>query len=145
MINVSLIYQILFGSKKMISLPQIRSFFLTMTLAVMLATAITFGFASADSWAATSSVQITSQPQTQIATMNRVEAIMKNIGGKVTGDSKTKTASKEAKRFKSETLKGMDNSIANPDYQPAGRTKQAEKLNRKGTEDMEAEAREAFK
>ncbi len=105
----------------MISFPQIRSFFLNMTLAVMLATAITFGFGSTDSWAATSLTQLISQPQIQIATMNRVEAITKNIEGKaqeaigkMTGDpkdqimGKAKQAESQARNVAEDTKDKMN-------------------------------------
>ncbi len=66
----------------MISIQQIRSFFLTMSLAVILSTTITFGFGSPDSWAATSPTQLISQPQNQMVAMNQAEATIKNIEGK---------------------------------------------------------------
>jgi hypothetical protein len=67
----------------MISFQQIRRFFITMILAIMLVITIAFDFGHANTWAATSLTQLISQPQTQIATMNRAEAITKNIEGKV--------------------------------------------------------------
>ncbi|WP_256528970.1 CsbD family protein [Limnofasciculus baicalensis] len=66
----------------MISIQQIRSLFLTMSLAVILSTTIAFGFGSADSWAATSPTQLISQTQNQILAMNQAEATIKNIEGK---------------------------------------------------------------
>jgi uncharacterized protein YjbJ (UPF0337 family) len=92
----------------MISFQQIRKFFLTMILTIMLAITIAFDFGHADSWAATSRTQIISQPQTQIATMNRAEAITKNIEGKaqeaignITGDPKDQIMGK-AKQVESQ-------------------------------------------
>lgn len=92
----------------MILLQRLRSFFLTVGLAVLLATAIAFGFGSTDSWAATSLTQLFRQPQTQIASVNRVEAITKNIEGKaqeaignVTGDPKDRIMGK-AKQVESQ-------------------------------------------
>ena len=85
----------------MISFRQFRRFLLTMSLAAMLAITIAFGFGSTDSWAATSLTEMIGQPQAQIATMNRIEAITKNIQGKtqeaignITGDPKTQAAGK---------------------------------------------------
>jgi uncharacterized protein YjbJ (UPF0337 family) len=87
---------------------QIRRFVLTMSLTVVLATTITFGFGSASSLAATSLAQDISKPQAQIATMNRAEAMTKNIEGKaqeaignMTGDSKDKMMGK-AKQVESQ-------------------------------------------
>lgn len=92
----------------MISLQQIRRFFLTMMLTVMLAINIAFDFGSTDSWAATSLPQLISQPQTPIVAMNRVEAMTKNIEGKaqeaignVTGDPKNQMMGK-AKQVESQ-------------------------------------------
>jgi uncharacterized protein YjbJ (UPF0337 family) len=92
----------------MISFKHLRSFVLPVSLAVLLATAIAFGFGSADSWAATPLTQIISQPQAQIATMNRAEAITKNIEGKaqeaignMTGDPKDRIMGK-AKQVESQ-------------------------------------------
>lgn len=65
----------------MISLQQIRSFFLTMSLAVILATTIAFGFGSPESWAATSPVQALGQPQAQMLAMNPIQEAFKNIEG----------------------------------------------------------------
>lgn len=66
----------------MISLYQVRRFLITTGLTIMLAVTIAFDFGTAASWAATSRPQLVSSPQTQLATMNRVEAIAKNLEGK---------------------------------------------------------------
>jgi uncharacterized protein YjbJ (UPF0337 family) len=146
-----LIQQILFGARKMILLQQLRSFFITISLAVVLATAIVFGFGSTNSWAATSLTQLISPSPTQIATMKQAETMTKNMEGKaqeaigdLTGDSKTQAAGR-AKQLKAKTLGGIDNSIENSNYHPGGKTKQAGKQDREATADMESEARDAFK
>jgi uncharacterized protein YjbJ (UPF0337 family) len=84
----------------MISFQQIRRFFVTIILIIMLAITIAFDFGTTSSWAATL--------PTQIATMNRVEAMTKNIEGKaqealgnMTGDSKDQIMGK-AKQVESQ-------------------------------------------
>jgi uncharacterized protein YjbJ (UPF0337 family) len=134
----------------MISLQQLRSFFLTMSLAVLLATAMSFGFGSADSWAAVLFTQNIDPLHTRIAMMDQAKVMTKNVEGKaqeaignMTGDPKTQATGK-AKQFNAKTLEGLDNSIVNSNYQPGGKTKQAERQAREATEDIEAKAREAF-
>jgi uncharacterized protein YjbJ (UPF0337 family) len=84
----------------MISLQQIRRFCVTMILTIMLAITVAFDFGTADSWAATS--------QTQLASLNRVEAFTKDMEGKtqeafgnITGDPKNQIAGK-AKQVESQ-------------------------------------------
>ena len=84
----------------MISFQQIRRFFVTMILTIMLAITIAFDFGTTSSWAATL--------PTQIATMNRVEAMTKDIEGKaqeaignITGDPKDQMMGK-AKQVESQ-------------------------------------------
>jgi hypothetical protein len=79
----------------MSSFRQLRSFFITMILAVMLVITIGFDFGTAASWAAITPTQLKHQPQTQIPTLNRAKAVKKNIEGKsqsaidsITGDLK---------------------------------------------------------
>jgi uncharacterized protein YjbJ (UPF0337 family) len=81
----------------MISCQQIRKFVLSMILTIMLAISIAFDFGHANAWAAT-----------PIATMNRVEAMTKNIEGKaqealgkMTGDPKDQIMGK-AKQVESQ-------------------------------------------
>ncbi|PSB29523.1 CsbD family protein [Stenomitos frigidus] len=92
----------------MISLQQARKFLLTISMAFLLSTAITFGFASENSWAATPLTLRMSQPHTQIAAMNRAKAVTKNIEGKaqemignITGDPKDQVMGK-AKQVESQ-------------------------------------------
>jgi uncharacterized protein YjbJ (UPF0337 family) len=79
-----------------------------MLLAVMLAITIAFDFGTADSWAATLPAQPISQPQTQVAAMNQVKSMTKNIEGKtqeaignITGDPKDQMMGK-AKQIESQ-------------------------------------------
>jgi uncharacterized protein YjbJ (UPF0337 family) len=146
-IHISFHYQIHFLElKKMISLQQLRRFFLTIISSVMLAV---IAFASADSLTAISFTQLISQPQTQIATMHQADVIKNTEGkaqeavGDMTGNLKTQAAGK-AKQFKAKTLEQINNSIENPNYKPGGKTKQAEREDRRATEDIEAKARENF-
>jgi len=133
----------------MISFQQMRRFFVTMSFAVMLT--IAFDFGSSDGLAATLPIQLIGTPLTQIATMNRVETAMKNLGNKVqaetgnaTGDSKAQVA-KKAKQFDATTQERIGNSIENPDYQPGGKTKQAEMQDREVTDDLKAQVHDNFK
>lgn len=93
----------------MISTQTFRRFFTTITLAVFLATTISFGLGSTDSWAATKS-------QIQIASMNRVEAITKNIEGKA--------------------QEALGNLTGNPRDQIAGKAKQVESQAHNAVEDI---------
>ncbi|MDB9404490.1 CsbD family protein [Microcystis sp. CS-574] len=84
----------------MISFQQIRRFVVTMILTIMLTIIIAFDFGTTNSWAATL--------PNQIATMNRVEAMTKDIEGKaqeaignITGDPKDQMMGK-AKQVESQ-------------------------------------------
>ena len=66
----------------------VRSLFVSMSLAGLLAIVIVFGFSSGDSWAITST-QLVTQPEIQIAIyqdeplINRVQAAQKDVEGEV--------------------------------------------------------------
>jgi uncharacterized protein YjbJ (UPF0337 family) len=92
----------------MISFQQIRRFFVTMILTIMLAITIAFDFGTTSSWAVTL--------PTQIATLNRAEAMTKNIEGK--------------------TQEVMGNITGNPKDQMMGKAKQVESQARNAVEDM---------
>lgn len=84
----------------MISFQEVRRFFVAIILTIMLAIIIVFDFGTTSSWAATL--------PTQIATMNRAEAMTKNIEGKaqeaignITGDPKDQIMGK-AKQVESQ-------------------------------------------
>ena len=84
----------------MISLQQIHRFFVIMILALMLAITIGFDFGTTNGWAVASPIEI--------ATMDQVEALNKNIEGKtqeargkITSDSKDQIMGK-AKQVESQ-------------------------------------------
>ncbi len=93
----------------MISIKTFGSFFINISLVLFLATTIGFGLGSTDSWAATKS-------QIQIASINRVEAITKNIEGKA--------------------QEALGNLTGNPRDQIAGKAKQVESQARNAVEDI---------
>lgn len=99
----------------MISFYQIRKFFLTVVLTIMLAITIAFDFGHANSWAATSVTEVINQPL-QIASMNRVEAATKNIEGKA--------------------QEAFGNMTGDPKNQMMGKAKQVESQVRNTTEDI---------
>lgn len=79
----------------MILLQTLRRLFVVMSAATLLALVMTFGLGSQNSWAATSLIRLTDLSQVHLASMNRVEAIAKDIEGKaqnaignITGDPK---------------------------------------------------------
>jgi len=82
--------QVKINTKNTISKVQlsVRSFFVSMSLAGLLAIVIVFGFSSGDSWAITST-QLVTQPQIWIAIyqdeplINRVQAAQKDVEGEV--------------------------------------------------------------
>ena len=100
----------------MISFEQIRRFFVTIILTIMLAITIAFDFGTTDSWAATLPTQLISQPPTQIATMNRAKAVTKNIEGKA--------------------QEAIGNITGDPKDQIMGKAKQVESQARNAAEDM---------
>lgn len=134
----------------MISLQQIRRFFVTIILTIMLTTAMAFGLASEETWAVTFPALAISQPPTQIAFWFQAKENIKNAEGKaeeaigdITNNAKLQSEG-NAKQFKAKTLEGMNNSIVNPNYQPGGQTKKVESKIREATQDIKAEARDAF-
>ena len=134
----------------MISLQQFRRFFFTIILTIMLTTAMAFGLASEETWAVTSPTLAISQSPTQIASWFQAKENIQNAEGKteeaigdITSDAKVQAEGK-AKQFKAKTLEGMNNSIVNPNYKPDGKTKKVESQIREATQDIKAEAREAF-
>jgi|GEM_PF-997361 len=98
----------------------VRSFFVSMSLAVLLAIVIVFGFSSGDSWAITST-QFVTQPQIRIATVyqdepliNRAQAAQKDVEGqvqeaigKVTGNRKDQVMGR-AKQVESRVMNAIE-------------------------------------
>jgi len=134
----------------MLLLRQVHKTLLTIGLALFLSVITAFSFASGESWATTSFRQSNSQPHTQVAAMDQVQAMTKNVEGKMqeaidamTGDPKAQTG-EAAKKLEAKTRKGLDNSIENPKYQPDGKTQQMKKQTNEATKGIKAEARKAF-
>jgi hypothetical protein len=134
----------------MISWQQLRNFVLTASLAIMLATSMAFGVVSQEAWATTSLASVNSQQPTQIAFWFQAKENLQNAEGKteeaigdITSNTKVQAEGK-AKQFKAKTLEGMNNSIVNPNYQPSGNTQKVESQIREATQDIKAEARDAF-
>jgi len=105
----------------MILFQQVRKFSLTISLVVFIATAITFGFAPKNSWAATPLIASSNQPSSQIAF----------------GWGKAKAATKGMEGNVQEAVGDL---TGNRKDQVMGRAKQAESRARSG----EAEAKEAM-
>lgn len=108
--DLSLIHHKIFLEfKQMISFQRIRQLVLSMILTITLAISMAFNFGHGNALAATLGGQIIS-PQPQIATMNRVEAMGKDLEGKaqeaignITGDPKDQLMGK-AKQVESQAL-----------------------------------------
>jgi hypothetical protein len=118
-----------------------------MSIAVLLATVMAFGFGSGDSWAATSGTQSLYQVHPQIVTINPTSATAKSIVAKTeegNDNMKQDRKTKATKQFATDTVKGLNNSIENPKYQPGGKTNQAEKEDHDNTEEMKTEADSFF-
>ncbi len=114
--------QVKINTKNTISKVQlsVRSFSVSMSLAVLLAIVIVFGFSSGDSWAITST-QVVTQPQIRIATVyqdepliNRAQAAQKDVEGqvqeaigKVTGNRKDQVMGR-AKQVESQVMNAIE-------------------------------------
>ena len=125
----------------MITFKQIRNFFVTMVLAIMLAITIAFDFGISNSWAANTFTPFMPQPRSQLASMNRVEAMTKNIEGKaqeavgnLTGDPKNQMMGK-AKQVESQARNVAEDIKDNNTLQ--GRAKAA-------TKNIEGKSQEAI-
>lgn len=128
-------------------LKQIRSLFVSISLAVFLSAIMVFGTES--SLATIAFTPIVSQAH-YIATASQDNAA-KNIEGKaqealgkLTGNRQTESAGKE-KQFKAKTLEGLNNSLVNPNYKPSGKSDPTENLAREATKDVENQIRDTFK
>ncbi len=132
----------------MIKLPQLCKFLLTISLVFLLGNITSFDVDY-------------NLPQTQIASMNRVEAITKDIEGKaqeaignVTGNKKDQLMGKakqaeskvrhEIEDMKVKTEKAMDDSIVNPNYLPGGKTEDIKTQSRNPANQMKDDIRKAF-
>jgi uncharacterized protein YjbJ (UPF0337 family) len=129
----------LFLEEKMISSRQIRNGFVIAVLTIMFVATVVFNFGTTSAWAATLPSQLGSQPQ--LATMNRAEAITKNLEGKaqeaignVTGDPKDQMVGK-AKQAESQVRNAAED--VKDQLQPSGRSKAVAK-------NIEGKAQEAM-
>lgn len=134
----------------MILFHQIRKVFMTIGLAALFATIITFSSAPGKGWAIPLFTPSIDQPYASVATINQAKAMAKNqiqnIEGKaqegvgnMTGDLKTQAAGK-AKQLDAKTQEAILESIDNPNYQPGGQNKQ----NREAVECLEDDVRDCF-
>lgn len=129
--------------KQMISFTQIRKFFVTMILAIMLAITVAFDFGTTNGWAATSSISSISPPDTQLIAawgFGKAKATGKNIEGKaqeavgnLTGDPKNQMMGK-AKQIEGQARNTAENMKSNMNLE--GRTKAI-------TKNIEGKAQEA--
>jgi uncharacterized protein YjbJ (UPF0337 family) len=127
-------------------LKQIRSFLVSISLAVFLSTIMVVGIGTGNAIAFTPIVS-----QTQYIATSSQDNAAKNIEGqaqeafgKLTGNQQAESAGKE-KQFKAKTLDGMNNSFVNPNYKPSGETDPTENLARESTEDVENQISDTFK
>jgi len=128
-------------------LKQIRSLFISISLALFLSTIMVVG--TGDSMAAIAFTPIFSQSQyiattSQENTAKNIEGKAQEALGKMTGNRQTESAGKE-KQFKAKTLEGMNNSFVNPNYKPSGDSDPTENLAREATEDVQNQISDTFK
>jgi uncharacterized protein YjbJ (UPF0337 family) len=100
----------------MISFKQFRRFFLNMSLATILITAIAFSFSTEKSWATVPLNSLIHPQPVQLANMNRAKAMTKDLEGK--------------------TQETMGNITGNPKDQMMGKAKQVESKVRNSAEDL---------
>jgi uncharacterized protein YjbJ (UPF0337 family) len=98
----------------MISLQQIHRFFYRLSLTAILLITVTFSFGAEKSWATMPLNQLIHSPQPQIATMNRINAMSKDVEGKtqeaignLTGDPKDQMMGK-AKQVQSQAMNAAE-------------------------------------
>jgi uncharacterized protein YjbJ (UPF0337 family) len=98
----------------MISLQQLRRFFYHLTLTVILVITVAFSFGTEKSWATMPITELLRSPQPQIATMNRINAMSKDVEGKtqeaigdLTGDPKNQMMGK-AKQVQGQAMKAAE-------------------------------------
>jgi len=95
---------------------QFRRFFLNMSLATILITAIAFSFSTEKSWATVPLTQLIHPQPVQLANMNRAKAMTKDLEGK--------------------TQETMGNITGNPKDKMMGKAKQVESKVRNSAEDL---------
>ena len=115
----------------MIYLKQLRRFFYHVTLTAILVITVVFSFGTEKSWATMPITELLHSPQPQIATMNRINAMSKDVEGKtqeaignLTGDPKDQMMGK-AKQAQSQAMNAAEDIKDKTELQ--GRTKAAAK------------------
>ncbi len=98
----------------MISLQQLRRFVYHVTLTVILVITVAFSFGTEKSWATMPITELLHSPQPQIATMNNIKAMSKDVEGKtqeaignLTGDPKDQMMGK-AKQVQGQAMKAAE-------------------------------------
>ncbi|MBE9203442.1 CsbD family protein [Synechocystis salina LEGE 06099] len=98
----------------MISLQRIHRFFYRLTLTAILLITVTFSFGAEKSWATMPINQLIHSSQPQLATMNRINAMSKDVEGKtqeaignLTGDPKNQMMGK-AKQVQSQAMNAAE-------------------------------------
>ncbi|MBE9241955.1 CsbD family protein [Synechocystis salina] len=98
----------------MISLQQIHRFFYRLSLTAILLIIVIFSFGAEKSWATMPINQLMHSPQPQIAIMNRIDAMSKDVEGKaqeaignLTGDPKNQMMGK-AKQVQSQAMNAAE-------------------------------------
>ena len=98
----------------MIYLKQLRRFFYHVTLTAILVITVVFSFGTEKSWATMPITELLHSPQPQIATMNRINAMSKDVEGKTqeaignfTGDPKDQMMGK-AKQAQSQAMNAAE-------------------------------------
>lgn len=126
------------GVIRMISFKQLGRLIITIGFSALVLITSSLSLGVKDSWAITSF----QHPIIQLATMSPAEIMGKNKNAN--SEAAQAENAEEAKRFKAETLEGMNNSIVNPDYRPGGKPEKQEKEDKQDIKDIKAEANEAM-
>lgn len=134
----------------MILFSKVRKVLLSIGMAFFISIAMVFSLASGESWAATLLTQGINQPQTQIATMNQAKDMMNNVKDKaqemmtnMTNEPTTEVVQND-QQFDANTQEGILDSIKNPNYNPGGKSKEAENQDRQAIKGIEADVSDLF-
>lgn len=134
----------------MILFSKVRKVLLSIGMAFFISIAMVFSLASGESWAATLLTQGINQPQAQIATMNQAKDMMNNVKDKaqemmtnMTNEPTTEVVQND-QQFDANTQEGILDSIKNPNYNPGGKSKEAENQDRQAIKGIEADVSDLF-
>lgn len=134
----------------MILFGKVRKVLLSIGMAFFISITIVFSLASGESWAATLFTQGINQPQAQIATMNQAQEMMNNVKDKaqemmtnMTNEPTTEVIQND-QQLDANTQEGILDSIKNPNYNPGGKSKEAENQDRQAIKGIEADVRDLF-